>query len=200
MKTLSRAVSQHIFTTPESRDAFIAQWKSTGHKVATSAEHHLLASAFLGKDWTKGFTAIGETPKPKKGETVAYYRQVKDRDGNLKPLKEHIVNVKGQRKLANGMQPNASRNSALYYILRTRDTERLLEPFPTVTVKMLQVLRALLPTQKMLDAGDSYDKIVAEDLTVLTESTPLPEITAKSTKQYLPKALEQQVVTVGVHA
>jgi hypothetical protein len=70
MNTLSRAITPHFFTTPESYKTLQAYWSSlvrSERKHALTAAHHLLYLALRGKDWRKAFTPITNLNKLNNG-------------------------------------------------------------------------------------------------------------------------------------
>ncbi len=61
MNTLSRALTARIFSNPASYDALRRHWSGLVNSDAChtlAAEHHLLYSVLLGRDWRRGFTPI----------------------------------------------------------------------------------------------------------------------------------------------
>lgn len=70
MSTLSRAITAQWLSSAEQYQALRSHWRKivTGEqRHQLRAEHHLLYSALLGKDWRRGFTPVRNTRKLENG-------------------------------------------------------------------------------------------------------------------------------------
>lgn len=156
MNTLSKTITADFYTDETGYETLKTYWGAITCKQRLSSSHYALMSILQGHNWTKGLTPIGQVPQPKKGESVAYYRQTKDKDGNLCPLKEHLINKSGRRKLENGILPDQERNN-IVRIIQRGNTEFLLKPFGgLVTVETLDRIRLLIRAE-----GDAYSGVQA---------------------------------------
>lgn len=73
MHTLSRAITAEWFTTPDDFHRLRRHWRTllnSDRRHTLTAEHHLLYSALLGRDWRRGFTLPRRWPP----EGFAYWR------------------------------------------------------------------------------------------------------------------------------